>query len=258
MVVPYVKPIERTTDSKVQELDAQMTAILSNPKFSINEKVTMYNQLLAKFQTFFDPATYGDSPQLTNIANTLSNVADKQSIEKLAERVADKASISKMADNVSAAIAENNDTKTIKAEFNELKDHILNLLYSNISAKKESESFEYDDEIPTKSKYQTSITPSVDKYLDLARRSVSSNLTPMLPNTPILRKIVTPVLPLPTKTAETDKKNKKSVNKKKKETKNIDPNQTNIVTDKRISQPVKRFTGSGIWLTRKFFMNGRG
>jgi hypothetical protein len=54
MVVPFVKTIENPQDSKVNELDDEMTNILSS-KMSLDEKIKTYNQTLYKFETHYNP-----------------------------------------------------------------------------------------------------------------------------------------------------------------------------------------------------------
>jgi hypothetical protein len=48
MLVPYAKSIEKPIDSKVSELDSQMTGILKTDN-SYDDKIKLYNQTLAKF-----------------------------------------------------------------------------------------------------------------------------------------------------------------------------------------------------------------
>ena len=78
MVVPYQKPIEKPADSKVLEFDSQMTTILSNPKLNAHEKVSFYNQALAKFQTHFDPQTFQQSPAILDVASSVKNLVQQQ------------------------------------------------------------------------------------------------------------------------------------------------------------------------------------
>ncbi len=70
MVVPYQKPIDKPTDSKVMEFDSQMTTILSYPKLNAHEKV--------KFQTYFDPKTFQQSPALLDVAGSVKNLVQQQ------------------------------------------------------------------------------------------------------------------------------------------------------------------------------------
>jgi hypothetical protein len=85
MVVPYQKPIDKPTDSKVIELDNHMTQILANPKLSASEKVNQYNQVLSKFLTQFNPDTYGESPTIVNLAGAVQTLVKKQ-IQKETEK----------------------------------------------------------------------------------------------------------------------------------------------------------------------------
>jgi hypothetical protein len=78
MVVPYQKPIEKPADSKVFEFDSQMTTILSNPKLTAHEKVSLYHQALAKFQTYFDPKKFQQSPALLDVAGSVKSLVQQQ------------------------------------------------------------------------------------------------------------------------------------------------------------------------------------
>jgi hypothetical protein len=71
IVVPYVKPIERPADARIVDLDNLMTSIMANPKLTIEEKVREYNQAIMRFETFFDPNTYGESSTMLNMASTI-------------------------------------------------------------------------------------------------------------------------------------------------------------------------------------------
>jgi uncharacterized protein YwgA len=83
MVVPYVKPIERPADSRVQELDNEMTLTLSDPQLGIEEKIRRYGQALARFQTHFDPNTYNESPTSLDMADTIKTIAEEAVIAKV-------------------------------------------------------------------------------------------------------------------------------------------------------------------------------
>jgi hypothetical protein len=77
MVVPYIKPIAKPSDSRVNELDGEMTAVLSNPQLSIEEKIREYSQALSRFQSHFDPHTYGESSTSLDMAETIRSIADE-------------------------------------------------------------------------------------------------------------------------------------------------------------------------------------
>lgn len=90
MVVPFVKPIERPVDSKIQDLDGQMSTILVNPKLDIHDKIKMYAQQLAKFDTYFDQETNGlqpIQPIVQTALETLETLADKESVKKVSKAV---------------------------------------------------------------------------------------------------------------------------------------------------------------------------
>jgi hypothetical protein len=87
MVVPYVKPIARASDSRVNDLDGEMTSVMANPNLSIEEKIRMYNQALSRFQTFFDPNTYGESATSLDMASTIRAIADEAVAAKQERKV---------------------------------------------------------------------------------------------------------------------------------------------------------------------------
>ena len=100
MVVPYVKPIEKPSDSRVIDLDNEMSAVISNPKLSIADKVRQYTQALARFQTHFDPETHGESATMLNMAGAIKSMAEETMLAR--EDMAEKAKSDK--DQLSAIV----------------------------------------------------------------------------------------------------------------------------------------------------------
>lgn len=79
MVVPYVKPLENPVESKVLELDNEMSSIINDSKLNFDDKVKLYNQTLAKFISNYDPNSFGISNVMSNMASQVSELA--QNIE---------------------------------------------------------------------------------------------------------------------------------------------------------------------------------
>jgi hypothetical protein len=238
MVVPYVKPIEKPTDTKIQELDSQISSILSNPKLSVNEKVQMYSQLMAKFQTHFNPDNYGESPSMINLSNTVELLADN--IEKMSK---EKAEIDKSKLQKSDEIAKNITTlsENIKTEdkYNILQDielmkeninEIKNSLKANKKRKKELKVNNEPAMESDRSMYQSfngPVSPPGVFETPLGPRGQNFN-----PNT-IKYDNLTPAMISPLKKPK----------KKSSEIDRLDPNKTNIIKQ----------TGQGLWLTKEFF-----
>jgi hypothetical protein len=57
MLVPYVETIQNPEEQKINELDAEMTNILHNKNLKLDEKISLYNTVLAKFLTLYKHAS---------------------------------------------------------------------------------------------------------------------------------------------------------------------------------------------------------
>ena len=55
MVVPFVKTIEKPSDKYINNLDDEMSKILSKNELNIDEKLKLYNNALTKFKEKYDP-----------------------------------------------------------------------------------------------------------------------------------------------------------------------------------------------------------
>lgn len=75
MVVPYVKPFENPVESKVLELDNEMSSIINDSKLNFDDKVKLYNQTLAKFISNYDPNSFGISNVMSNMASQVTELA---------------------------------------------------------------------------------------------------------------------------------------------------------------------------------------
>jgi hypothetical protein len=282
MVVPYVKPIERPSDTKIQELDSQMSSILSNPKLNIHDKVMMYNQSLAKFQSHFDPDSYGESPALMGLANTVEVLAEN--MEKMAN---DKAQVDKSKLEKSDAISRNNEAlsanikeptrmlnelENVKQDLNNIKTlqkdetnsadnkKLMELVMKNLDdiknkleAKAETSNMTFDDnDYFNYNQKQSRFTPLINA------RNPYTLKTPVqeqfdMQNSPyqINKKVPSEKEAssanekVHTAISKTANKNKPSEVKKKKasELDKIDPHRTNIIKQR----------GQGTWLTKEFF-----
>jgi hypothetical protein len=231
MVVPYVKPIERPADSKVQELDKQMSMILSNPKLSIYEKVQMYSQSLSKFQSHFNPDSYGESPTMMNLSNTVDLLAEN--MDKMAKEKAevDKSKLKKSDEIVNniASLSENlkkDDKDNLLIEIEQIKqniDEIKNSLVLRSEPKVNIDERVMEGDRTMYQSFNAPVTPTVFET-PTAPRGQSYN-----PNT--IKFDDVPASPVKVK------------RQKRTELDRLDPLKTNIINQ----------AGQGMWLTKDFF-----
>ena len=66
MMVPFVQPKEDPEDAKIRLLDNEMSAILTDKKFSFDDKIKLYNMTLAKYIQFDKPDMF---PQASIVSN---------------------------------------------------------------------------------------------------------------------------------------------------------------------------------------------
>jgi len=141
-----------------------MSAVLSNPKLSLSDKVTMYNQSLAKFLTYYNPVTYGDSPQLTTIAKSIGDVADKKSITGLTDKMTVAAK----------QIATASDSSGLKNEFSELKSHIIQFM-NNLQRTGSDQDYESMHASTVDGSANKSANETIDESLDTAAATSSTS-----------------------------------------------------------------------------------
>ena len=82
MVVPYINAIEKPKESFIENADKNMTDIITDMNFSDDYKMKMYHKNLSKFLLKYDPETYGVTPALIKLAQTVSEFVDKQNKEE--------------------------------------------------------------------------------------------------------------------------------------------------------------------------------
>jgi hypothetical protein len=77
MLVPYVQTIQNPEELKIAELDNKMTYILQNKNLKLDEKLTLYNVVLAKFLSLYKISL--SNPSI--LSNLHNNHEDKPSKE---------------------------------------------------------------------------------------------------------------------------------------------------------------------------------
>lgn len=77
MLVPYVPPTT-PEETKLGELDNQMSGIIKNKSFTDDEKIKLYNQALNKFIQLYNPKTSGLAPALVELIAKLKTYIDKE------------------------------------------------------------------------------------------------------------------------------------------------------------------------------------
>lgn len=82
MLVPYV-PLTTPEETKLGELNNQMSGIIKNKSFTDDEKIKLYNQALNKFIQLYNPKTAGLAPALVELITKLKTYIDKENIKAI-------------------------------------------------------------------------------------------------------------------------------------------------------------------------------
>ena len=85
MVVPYVNTIEKPKESFVENADKNMTDVITDMHISDDLKMKIYHQNLSKFLLKYDPETYGVTPGLVKLAQTVMDFVAKKQISETKE-----------------------------------------------------------------------------------------------------------------------------------------------------------------------------
>ena len=264
MLVPYVRPIEKNTDTKVQELDSLMSTIVGNQKINIGDKVRLYNQSLAKFQSYFDPSQVSSSSQVMTDLNTITSKIEslaqdkdeiiknnKHEIEQLRESISNKdkadyvslsTKISQIADtepNISKKLNHwiKSEKKKDDVDLIKLKDEIKKLRKS-IKNSKNDETIDPSFSAIKSPAYVTAQPQDIANPVVDAKRKKQE--------TPSVSEAKKPKLNTPSTTPIIDKNKPKSVTF-----------QAPARTSTRLVRPVDRLNyeklGKGLWLSPNFF-----
>ena len=81
MVVPFLNPIEKPTENFIENADKNMTDVITDMKMSDDLKMKIYHQNLSKFLLKYDPETYGVTPALVKLAQTVMEFVSNKSKE---------------------------------------------------------------------------------------------------------------------------------------------------------------------------------
>ncbi len=77
MVVPYINPLEKPTESAIQDLDKNMTDVITDKNLSPDNKMKLYSQNLNRFLLKYDPDSYGMTPTLSKLAQVVTEYLEK-------------------------------------------------------------------------------------------------------------------------------------------------------------------------------------
>lgn len=232
MVVPYIKPIEKAPDSKVDSLDSEMSAIINNPRLESNEKVRLYNQALAKFQTYYNPDTYRQINTSTDVASEVKSILDeKLKSEPKPEPVFDDKKYNY--EDIKNAIYDISQTQNKQVEKNDIQHVNKQIQNLRQMVKKIRE----NNKKAIISKRRNVIT---DENEEEIQPELNDELYHSTIESPVVQK------PKPSQSLRN-----KVIEKY---------HQSNLILDtKRLSKPAPKFDinsgkfGSGLWFTKKFF-----
>ena len=73
LVVPYVKNIEKPSESYLQNINQNMDQILYDNKLAPDIKLKLYSKNLNNFLLKYDPDSFGLAPTLTKLAKVITN-----------------------------------------------------------------------------------------------------------------------------------------------------------------------------------------
>ena len=256
-VVPYVNDIEKPTESYLENLDKNMSNIISDEKVPDDQKLKLYSKNLNNFLLKYDPDSFGTAPAITKLAKVvtkyLENNGNTQKIEKDLDSLFSQSSLIKgdifdLFEDSSRKKPSNSDASnhfnsslnsSYKENFNN-NNNPINPLDSNID--NFTSANEYNDTNDTfidKSKQNNSFNySSASKIKNNTRSKADATHYTDLNN-----KLITPKR-LPNSSEKKDPKfnsnSKQKTNKFKKKTK---------------KQEGSGFQngGSGLWYTKKFF-----
>jgi len=78
MVVPYVKSIENSDESMVNDLGKNMSDIINDHHLSDENKMKLYHQNLNKLLIKYDPETYGVTPTIAKLAKLVLDFINRE------------------------------------------------------------------------------------------------------------------------------------------------------------------------------------
>lgn len=267
LVVPYVKNIEKPSESYLQNINQNMDQILYDNKLAPDIKLKLYSKSLNNFLLKYDPDSFGLAPTLTKLAKVITNYLNNANDPKVIE-------------------------KDLKPLFDSPKDYKHNLFEKNQNDKNSyfnQNTFDYhnkyyqsdNDSINTKSpdKLDTNITfdqsdeeneefqtVSNDKSLNNTNQSEILASSSNYPPTSTKRHTRSQKLPLKSplqsskRAKKEDKKenladsflNKDSNNKNKYKNNNTNPNKSGSAKASPF-QKEKNQVANGLWKTKRFF-----
>ena len=77
IVVPFVSPIEKPFENFIENADKKMSGAITDTKMSDDLKMKIYHQNLNKFLLKYDPNTYGVTPMLAKLAQSVTDFIDQ-------------------------------------------------------------------------------------------------------------------------------------------------------------------------------------
>jgi hypothetical protein len=86
LVVPYVKNIEKPSESYLHKLDQNMDEILYDNKLAPDIKLKLYSKNLNNFLLKYNPDSFGLAPTLTNLARVITNYLNNDNNPKVIEK----------------------------------------------------------------------------------------------------------------------------------------------------------------------------
>jgi len=86
LVVPYVKNIEKPSESYLQNINQNMDEILYDNKLAPDIKLKLYSKKLNNFLLKYDPDSFGLAPTLTKLAKVITNYLNNDNDPKVIEK----------------------------------------------------------------------------------------------------------------------------------------------------------------------------
>ena len=73
LVVPYVNTLEKPAENEIQNLDKNMTDVITDKNLADDSKMKLYSQNLNRFLLKYDPNSYGVTPTIAKLAQVVSD-----------------------------------------------------------------------------------------------------------------------------------------------------------------------------------------
>jgi hypothetical protein len=247
IVVPYIKTIEKTSESMVNNLDKNMSDIITDKELNDDEKMKLYNQALNKLLIKYDPETHGVSPAISKLAQIVSDFVLKEQKENqnLTTNNENKINDPKTEND---SFIENLDYK----QFTPQRERLNSPVYSKrqLFKEKSPENYYSPETETVLNNYEKNTYPAANlRNLNVATHSegIDSSINTLKP-----KKIPKKNIPIQKKPPNSSENNRKDQLEKIE----LSPSDSKLKNkvEKKLKPRVKESNyGSELWLTKKFF-----